>query len=93
MLQVLLLHRDNDSAAVHGAVAQALALGCCEANAITVLLRPQDVGLAPPLPVEELGALAGYGQTCPDGRHIYDSLRLRPSHVVEVTHGSPRTGP
>lgn len=93
MLQVLLLHRDNDSAAVHDAVAQALALGCCEANAITVLLRQQDVGLAPPLPVEELGALAGYGQTCPDGLHIYDSLRLRPSHVVEVTHGSPRTGP
>lgn len=91
MLQVLWLHRQSDSAAVHHAVTQALALGCCEASAIQVLLRQPDTSLAPPLPAGELGTLAKYGQTCPDGLYIYD--HLRPSRRVEVTDGRPGARP
>ncbi len=87
LLQVLLLHRDNDSAAVHQAVTQAVALGCCDAGAIAVLVRQQGACPAPPAVVGELGALARYGQTRPESLHLYDGLR--PSQAVEVTHGGP----
>jgi hypothetical protein len=85
MLQVLLLHRDHDAVAVHGAVAQALELGCGDAGAIAVLVRQQGTCPAPPTVIPDLGALARYGQTCPASLQIYDGLR--PSQAVEVTHG------
>jgi hypothetical protein len=87
MLQVLLLHRDSDSVAVHQAVTHALDLGCCDAGAIAVLVRQQGVCPAPPAVVGELGALARYGQTCPASLHIYDGLR--PSQAGEVTYDGP----
>jgi hypothetical protein len=87
MLQVLLLHRDHDAAAVHQAVAQALDLGCGDAGAIAVLVRQQGACPAPPAGVADLGALARYGQTCPESLHIYDGLR--PSQAVEVTYDGP----
>ena len=85
MLQVLLLHRDHDTAAVHQAIAQALDLGCGDAGAIAVLVRQQGACPAPPAVVADLGALARYGQNCLESLHIYDGLR--PSQAVEVTHG------
>lgn len=85
MLQVLLLHRDHDPAAVQQAVAQALELGCGDAGASAVLGRQQGAASAPPAVVADLGALARYGQTCPASLHVYDGLR--PSQAVEVSHG------
>ncbi|MFO1432601.1 MAG: IS21 family transposase [Candidatus Competibacteraceae bacterium] len=85
LLQVLLLHRDHEAAAVHQAVAQALELGGGDAGAIAVLVRQQGADPVPPAVVADLGALARYGQTCPASLHVYDGLR--PSQAVEVSHG------
>jgi hypothetical protein len=75
-LQVLLLHRDQDVAAVHQAIAQALELGGGDAGAIAVLVRQQGTCPASPAVVEDLGALAHSGQTCSESLHIY-----RASHM------------
>lgn len=91
MLQVLLLHRDHDTVAVHQAVVQALELGCSDAGAIAVLVRQPGAAPVPPAVVADLGALARYGQTCPASLHLYDGLR--PSQAVEVCHGDASARP
>jgi hypothetical protein len=85
LLTVLLLHRSWPVEQVIEAVGQALSLGCGDAGSIALLLRQlhHTPLLAPPL--AELGPLAGYGQACAEGLHIYDALRPRPA--PEVAYG------
>jgi hypothetical protein len=75
LLAVLLLHRTYPLEHVQQAVSQALELGCCEAEAIAVLVRSQSTRPLPPPGLTDLGGLARYGQTEPAALQVYDALR------------------
>jgi transposase len=73
LVEVLMLHRQAPAEAVHQAVVQALAYGCCNPEAIGVLLRRIRDEATSPVPLTELGTLSGYERPAGDVRH-YDVL-------------------
>jgi transposase len=76
ILEVLLLHRQVGSQAVHEAVEAALRYGCYEAAAVRLILRQAEQGpdaVVAPLPLGDLGDLERYGRPAGDTR-AYDLL-------------------
>jgi hypothetical protein len=74
MLEVLLLHRQADTKAVHQSVQRALSYGCYEAAAVRLILRQAEQGpdvRVPPL--SDLGELERYNRPAGDTR-AYDVL-------------------
>ena len=73
LVEVLMLHRQAPTEAVHRAVVQALTYGCCNVEAIGVLLRRIQDEASSPAPLTELGTLSGYERPAGDVQH-YDVL-------------------
>lgn len=69
LVEVLMLHRQAPAEAVHQAVVQALAYGCCNAEAVGVLLRRIQDDAPSPAPLTELGTLSGYERPAGDVQH------------------------
>lgn len=69
LVEVLMLHRQAPAEVIHQAIIQALRYGCCEAQAIGVLVRRLQDGAAAPLPLTDLGALSRYERPPGDLRH------------------------
>lgn len=74
LLDVLVLHREAPSEAVHQAVSRSLELGCCDAGAIAMLVRQQCTDKVSAPRLEGLGRLARYGQAQAHGLNVYDAL-------------------
>jgi hypothetical protein len=79
LVEVPMLHRQAPAEAVHQAVVQALAYGCCNVEAIGVLLRRIQDEASSPAPLTELGTLSGYERPAGDVQH-YDVLLSRGMH-------------
>jgi len=74
ILEVLLLHRQASSKAVHRAVEKALRYGCSEAAAVRLILRQEQQGPDSVLaPLADLGELERYSRPAGDTR-AYDLL-------------------
>jgi hypothetical protein len=69
LIEVLMLHRQAPAEAVHQAVVQALAYGCCNVEAIGVLLRRIQDEATSPAPLTELGTLSCYERLAGDVRY------------------------
>lgn len=66
LVKVLMLHREEHGELVHVAVGLALEYGCCDAGAISTLLRQLVTGDRKVPPLGDLGALARYERPAPD---------------------------
>ena len=81
-LEVLLLHRQADTRAVHQAVQRALNYGCYEAAAVLLILRQaEQVPEVEVAPLSDLGELERYNRPAGDTR-AYDML-LRGAAVLQ----------
>jgi transposase len=74
MIDVLILHRKIESAEVHAAVAHALELGCCDAEAVELLLRQRRSAPGGVYSLEPLGQLDLYGGPPSSDLSPYDAL-------------------
>jgi len=74
MIDVLILHRKAEGAEVHAAVAHALVLGCCDAEAVELLLRQRRSAPGGLQPLEPLGQLDLYGGPPSSDLSAYDAL-------------------
>lgn len=82
MLEVLLLHRQADTKAVHQAVQRALNYGCYESAAVRLILRQAEQGPDVEVePLSDLGELERYNRPTGDTR-AYDVL-LRGGAVLQ----------
>lgn len=74
MIDVLMLHRKAEPAEVHATVAHALELGCCDAEAVELLLRQRRSATGGVYPLEALGQLELYGAPPSTDLSAYDAL-------------------
>ena len=74
MLEVVLLHRSARTEDVHTAVALALEYGCCDAGAVSVVLRQLQCSQQAATPLAELGPLARYERPPRQDFSGYDRL-------------------
>lgn len=74
LLEVLLLHRGNDSEEVHTAVELALEYGCYDSGAIALLLRQLQVTEPEVAPLLDLGVLSRYERPIDRDFGKYDQL-------------------
>ena len=74
MVDVLVLHRKAESAEVHAAVDHALELGCCDAEAVELLLRQRRSAPGGVYTLEPLGQLDLYGGPPSADLSAYDAL-------------------
>jgi hypothetical protein len=84
LLEVLLMHRDNESEEVHTAVELALEYGCYDSGAIALLLRQLQVTEPEIAPLLDLGMLSRYERPVDRDFGKYDQLIGLPLTTAEV---------
>ncbi len=84
LLEVLLMHRENEADEVHAAVELSLEYGCYDSGAISVVLRQLQVTEPEAAPLVDLGLLCRYERPVDRDFGEYDQLLGLPMASAEV---------